>query len=60
MIAEPLEDLIAYHREQARLSEELGRLAADLAVLAREVSDLKRSWPADGPHLVIVDERAVN
>jgi hypothetical protein len=56
MSEELLADLIAYHREQARLSEELGRLARDVALLAAQVADLRRSWPTDPAHLILIDE----
>jgi len=40
--------------------EDVPELARDVALLAAQIADLKRSWPQDAPHLVIVDELAVN
>ena len=60
MTSELLEDVIAYHRELAAVREQLGRLAADLAILARQVADLKRDWPQDAPHFILVDSDQIN
>jgi hypothetical protein len=60
MSAELIEDIVAYHREVAAVRAELGRLAADLARLAAAVADLKRAWPTDAPHLVILDDAQVH
>jgi hypothetical protein len=38
----------------------LGRLVADVARLLAQVADLRSDWPADPPHLIIVDDRQVN
>jgi cell division protein FtsB len=58
MTTELLVELIEQERERSRLEVELGRLAADVAILARQVADLKRDWPQAS--IVVVDEANVH
>ncbi|HZN12216.1 MAG TPA: hypothetical protein VFC61_11080 [Blastocatellia bacterium] len=60
MSADLMIDVFEQGREIARLSSELGRLTADCARLAAAVADLKRDWPTDPAHFVIVDDVQVN
>jgi cell division protein FtsB len=60
MTAELLKDVINYHRELASVRAELGRLVADVARLSAAVADLKRDWPTDAAHIVIVDDQTIN
>jgi cell division protein FtsB len=57
MSAELLEDVIEYHRELAAVRAELGRLVADVARLSVQVADLKRDWPRDEPHFIVIDDK---
>jgi hypothetical protein len=60
MTDELLADIVNYHRELAAVREELGRLVADVARLSVQVADLRRDWPIDPAHFVIVDDVQIN
>jgi len=60
MSADLLSDIVEQAKATARLEAELGHIARDLALLAAQVADLKRSWPQDPAVFTIEDSHQVN